>query len=103
MQGMTRTGCTSAISSAVESLPGVESVNVHFISNQAVIIYRPGDIKPEEVANAIEDCGYCAILGEDEDLEPLAGRQPPDPRSINIVIHGYNQYVRSFYAMNRAR
>ena len=98
IQGMTCTGCTSAISSAVESLPGVESVDVHFISNQAIIIYRSGDIKPDEVANAIEDCGYGAILGEDEDLEPLAGRQAPDTRSINVVIHGYNQYVHSFYA-----
>jgi len=97
IQGMTCTGCTSAISSAVESLPGVESVDVHFISNQAIVIYRPGDIKPDEVANAIEDSGYGAILGEDEDLEPLASNQPPDTRSINVVIRGYDQYVHSFF------
>ena len=93
IQGMTCTSCTSAISSAVESLPGVESVDVHFFSSQAIIIYRPSDIKPDEMINAIEDGGYGAILGEDEDLEPLADGELPNTRSIEILIHGDNQHV----------
>ena len=92
IQGMTCTSCTSTISSAVESLPGVESVDVHFFSSQAIIIYRPSDTKPDEMINAIEDCGYGAILGEDGGLEPL-DKAPPDTRSIDILIHGYNKYA----------
>src|SRR5260221_6113776 len=37
IQGMTCSACTSTVKSAVEPLDGIISVDVHFISNQAIV------------------------------------------------------------------
>lgn len=91
IQGMTCGACTSAIRSAVGSLPGIVSVDVHIISSQAVVVYQPTDVDNTQIGDAIEDCGYGATLWEDTKLEPEVHQQLDNSiRTIEIEIHGYN-------------
>lgn len=91
IQGMTCTGCTSGVKSAVETLVGVESVDVHFISNQAIVIYRPNDTNPTQLINAIEDSGYGATLYEDQELVTQRRQQARNIRKVEVEFQGCNQ------------
>ena len=95
IQGMTCGACTSAIKSAVEPLDGVISVDAHFISNQAIVVYQPTVVDHTRIGDAIEDSGYGATLWEDVKLEPEAQRQA-DIRTIEIEFRGYNRLGVSF-------
>ena len=92
VQGMTCGACTSAIRAALEPLEGVISVQVHLISNQAVVIYQPTDIDHPRIRDAIEDSGYDATLWEDAKLKPQAQLEA-DLRSVEIEIHGFDKLV----------
>jgi len=92
IQGMTCSACTSAVKSAVEPLDGIISVDVHFISNQAIVIYQPTVVDHSRISDAIEDSGYGATLWEDVKLEAET-HQHSDTRTIEIEIHGYNRLV----------
>jgi hypothetical protein len=80
---------------AVQPLEGIISIEVHFISNQAVVTYQPAIIDGAEIGEAIENSGYGATLWRDVKLEAEASR-PFDIRTIDIEIHGYNEFVTEF-------
>jgi copper chaperone CopZ len=91
MQGMTCTGCTIGVKSAIETLEGVVSVDVHFILNQAIVVYRPRDINPTQLIDAIKDSGYGATLYEDQELEtPQLHRQAQNIRKVEVEFDGHD-------------
>ena len=92
MQGMTCTGCTIGVKSAIETLEGVVSVDVHFILNQAIVVYRPRDINPAQLIDAIEDSGYGATLYEDQAVEiPQPHQQAQNIRKVEVEFDGHDE------------
>ncbi len=88
---MTCTGCTIGVKSAIETLEGVVSVDVHFISNQTIVVYRPRDINPTQLIDAIEDSGYGATLYEDQELETQQlHRQAQNIRKVEVEFNGHD-------------
>jgi len=90
IQGMTCSACASTIRTAVEPLVGIVSVDVHFISSQAIVIYQPTVVDHSRISDAIGDSGYGATLWEDVKLEAETHRQS-DIRTIEIEIHGFKR------------
>lgn len=88
IQGMTCSACPGAIRAAVEDLDGVVSLDVHLISNQAIVVYQYSTIDKTRIGEAIEDSGYGAILCEDINMNAEASLEA-DIRTIEIEIHNY--------------
>ena len=55
--GMTCGGCVRRVRGAIEQLPGVDGVDVHFRSG-TVTVHSDGAITDADVAAAVEDAGY---------------------------------------------
>ncbi len=55
VEGMSCGHCVSAITAAVQPLPGVASVAVDLAASTVTVAGTPD---PDTVAAAIEDCGY---------------------------------------------
>ncbi|KAJ8096910.1 E1-E2 ATPase-domain-containing protein [Lipomyces tetrasporus] len=71
VQGMTCGACTAAINAAVEAVPGVESVAVSLITERASVVHDVDVVSPENIREAIEDCGFDAqVLSSQSDQSP---------------------------------
>ena len=55
--GMTCGGCVPRVRGAIEQLPGVTAVDVHF-STGTVTVESDRDLDPRDIAIAVEDAGY---------------------------------------------
>ena len=58
ISGMTCSMCSQAITRAVESLEGVDSINVVLSTDSAVVQYHDNQISIDAIQEAIEDVGY---------------------------------------------
>ncbi|KAG0356053.1 hypothetical protein BG005_005029 [Podila minutissima] len=56
--GMTCISCVNAITSVLSSSPGIKNVRVSLKEEQAVVEYEPAAISPNQIKEAIEDCGF---------------------------------------------
>tara|TARA_R110002003_G_scaffold126_50_gene11857 strand:+ start:7935 stop:11372 length:3438 start_codon:yes stop_codon:yes gene_type:complete len=59
--GMTCSSCVSAITYAVQLLPGVQSINVNLLSHTGTVVFNGKD-RCDEVVKTIEDCGFDVIV-----------------------------------------
>jgi copper chaperone CopZ len=50
--------CATAITNAVSTIPGVESVNVDIPTKRVTISHQPGAVDMAEVARVMDDEGY---------------------------------------------
>lgn len=73
VEGMTCASCVRRVERALESVPGVESVNVNLATETATIRYLTGSTARSELVAAVEGAGYAVApieVGADlEDLE----------------------------------
>ncbi len=60
--GMTCAACQAAVQKALERTPGVTKATVSLMTNRAEVRYRPEEITPEGLAEAVRDTGYDASL-----------------------------------------
>ncbi|OTA80549.1 hypothetical protein M434DRAFT_401720 [Hypoxylon sp. CO27-5] len=60
--GMTCSACTSAVEGGVTSLDGVLRFNISLLAERAVITHDTSKLTAEEIAEAIEDCGFGAEI-----------------------------------------
>ncbi|KAK9466481.1 E1-E2 ATPase-domain-containing protein [Lipomyces arxii] len=91
IQGMTCGACTSAITNAVEAVPGVESVAVSLITERASVVHDPDVSSPEAVREAIEDCGFDAqIISSQAAKVPGSSNESKvaQTESIKIKVYG---------------
>ena len=75
--GMTCANCAMNIERTLnKKVPGVLTASVNFATERATVAYIPGLTSPEEMAAAIENAGYGAVLPDEgldaEDAEKLA-------------------------------
>lgn len=78
--GMTCSSCVAAITTAVEELPWVRSINVNLLTNSAVVVYRSKD-GVDGIVEEIQDAGFEVRVEENEPLkEPGARRTQPKPK-----------------------
>jgi copper chaperone CopZ len=50
--------CVSAIDEAVTPVAGVAGVRVDLATKTVTVRYDPGRVRPDRLADVIEDCGY---------------------------------------------
>lgn len=55
---------------ALTSLEGVESAEVSFEQKRAEVVYRPDEVGPDRLAEAVDEAGFEATLERGEDEEP---------------------------------
>ncbi|MDF2532074.1 MAG: copper-translocating P-type ATPase, partial [Clostridia bacterium] len=61
ISGMTCASCAKSVEKAVGKLEGVESVNVNFATEKALIKYNPKSVRLSEIKQAISKAGYKAL------------------------------------------
>lgn len=61
VDGMTCSNCTQSITQEVEKLPGVDSVVVSLITQEAVV-QHDSSVRAETLQQTIEDCGFDAFV-----------------------------------------
>ncbi|CCH46291.1 Cu2+-exporting ATPase [Wickerhamomyces ciferrii] len=66
VSGMTCGACSSAITSTLEKIEGVQEASVSLITEEASVKHEKA-ITPEAIKDAIEDCGFDAIVISTED------------------------------------
>lgn len=62
IEGMTCASCANTIERRLAKQPGVTSANVNFATKVATVKYDPAATGPEQLAKAVDDIGYKAIL-----------------------------------------
>ena len=67
--GLTCASCVSAIEKGLSKYPGVKSVTVSLLTNQAHVVYNPQQAGLRDLIEAIETLGYQASLPETENTE----------------------------------
>ncbi|KAG9104395.1 hypothetical protein FRC06_002949 [Ceratobasidium sp. 370] len=69
--GMTCGACVATIEKQVAAIPGVTSVAVSLPTERARIEYIRSLVGPREIVETIEDCGFDAVLAEDNDATQM--------------------------------
>ena len=64
IEGMTCAACVSTVTSAVQSVEGVERVSVNLASETATISFSHGDMPINNTVNAISSYGYGVVISE---------------------------------------
>ncbi|KAF9586440.1 hypothetical protein BGW38_005049 [Lunasporangiospora selenospora] len=75
VEGMTCMSCVNAITKVLTATSGVQSVEVSLGQKQAAVEYDPSLIGPDQIKEAIEDCGFDVPL----DTHTLAPVPVPAP------------------------
>lgn len=57
VEGMTCGSCVAAVTSGLEGLKGVESVDVALVTERAMVVHGP-DLNTSDIIERIEDCGF---------------------------------------------
>ncbi|WAH37629.1 heavy-metal-associated domain-containing protein [Alicyclobacillus dauci] len=58
IQGMSCSGCVNAVTNALESVDGVQKVDVSLDKNEAQVIYDEHVVTLDALRSAVEDAGY---------------------------------------------
>ena len=69
IEGMHCASCAKIIESKLEKVPGVESANVNFGAEKAVVVFDSSKTGIDELINAVKSAGYGAIASDAVDPE----------------------------------
>lgn len=58
VKGMTCAGCVNSVSKALNSVEGVQKVDVSLEKNAATVTFDDSKVQVENLKTAIEDAGY---------------------------------------------
>ncbi|KAI9709893.1 MAG: hypothetical protein M1820_002970 [Bogoriella megaspora] len=83
--GMTCSACTSSITSTLNDLPYVKSVDVNLIQNSGTVVFE-GRHRLDEITQAIEDCGFDAVLDAVTNFNQTA--EYDLERTVQIKVNG---------------
>jgi copper chaperone len=61
VQGMTCGGCVKSVTSVLQKIPGVGSVEVSLEQNRATITYDPKQAAPAQFKKAVEGAGFTVV------------------------------------------
>jgi len=87
--GMTCSACVGSISSAVEALSFVQSINVALLTNSATVVFN-GRENADEIIRTVEDAGFDATLENLEQKTPTVVRKKAgkDLWKLEVAIGG---------------
>ncbi|KAK9237078.1 E1-E2 ATPase-domain-containing protein [Lipomyces kononenkoae] len=91
VEGMTCGACTAAINAAVERVPGVKSVAVSLVTERASVVHDVDLVSPEQLREAIEDCGFDAHV-----LSSQANEAPSDVSGSTDIAKTEIVYIKVF-------
>ncbi|KAM5181761.1 copper-transporting ATPase 2 [Mantella aurantiaca] len=74
VEGMTCQSCVNTIEGKIGKLQGVQKIKVSLTGQEAVIVYDPLYIQPEELRKCIDDMGFVASL-----------KSKPDPLKLGTI------------------
>lgn len=60
VEGMHCNHCKAKVESAIKAVKGVKSFKVSLENAEAEVLYAEGKTTPQDIANAITDCGFNA-------------------------------------------
>ena len=69
IDGMTCESCHIKIKKELNTLRGIESINIDGSNNQAKIIYNEKKVSLKEMKNKISEAGYSSVTPEEDTLE----------------------------------
>lgn len=73
IEGMTCASCAMTVEKAVGKLAGVESSQVNLATEKLSVTYDDSQVKPEDVAKAVEKAGYHMVFEPVTDVYPVEG------------------------------
>ncbi|CAE7904920.1 HMA5, partial [Symbiodinium sp. KB8] len=87
IRGMTCAACSGAVQKALESIPGVEQVEVSLLRERADVTFNANVVNPEQLCSEIEDIGFEASLHQvaESKLRASAG---PRNRRVELSVGG---------------
>ncbi|CAG8555479.1 4738_t:CDS:1 [Gigaspora margarita] len=93
VHGMTCASCVNSIERVVRNKPGVASVEVSLIVENATVEYDPAIINENEIANLINDIGFEASLIQErrQDAVELRIYGMENPLDANTIEHGLQE------------
>lgn len=65
ISGMTCSGCANTVTRVLSRVPGVDSANVDFDNDHALVT---GTARPEDLVNAVEAAGYGAQITQEKSI-----------------------------------
>eukprot|EP00775_Hariotina_reticulata_P005342 gene5342-5579_t len=81
VKGMTCSACTSAVESALKSVPGVTKAQVALLQESAEVYFNPCHTTADALVSAVDDCGFdCKLISqhlpqdEQQDERPQVAR-----------------------------
>ncbi len=88
VEGMTCASCVHHVEKALNSVHGVEAVQVNLATGQARVRFMPGLVEIHQLTQAVEDAGYEAHLPadrEDEEVSPEEKRMREARRRMLVA------------------
>ncbi|XP_076871736.1 copper-transporting ATPase 2 isoform X2 [Brachyhypopomus gauderio] len=89
VEGMTCLSCSQSIEGRVGALQGVLGIQVSLSKMEAVIQFKPSEVKPEQLREYIEDMGFDAFLKDSRALESShTGYHPAAFVEVTLGLEG---------------
>ncbi len=71
IQGMHCASCVKVLERSLSRTPGVRKANVNLATEKATVTFDETKCKPEDIATAVSNIGYKAVLDEDNNSEDI--------------------------------
>ncbi|GAX75729.1 hypothetical protein CEUSTIGMA_g3172.t1 [Chlamydomonas eustigma] len=66
VKGMTCASCVGSVQRCLESISGINEVQVNLVSGQVKVAHDPGAVGPRDIIRAVENLGYEASIWKDQ-------------------------------------
>lgn len=86
IEGMTCGSCTSAVESAFDHIPGLDSFSISLLSERAVLQHDPDLLTADQIVEIIQDCGFGAQLVDSLPSRPADGHSTAAPRAATTTV-----------------
>lgn len=89
IKGMTCGSCVASITNGLESLDGVKSAAISLVTERGAIEFDDNVIKPEEITERVEDCGFDAsIIDCGSSGSKSKAHQSSKKETVRLKIYG---------------
>ncbi|KAG8812470.1 hypothetical protein FRC17_002018, partial [Serendipita sp. 399] len=69
--GMTCASCVNTVTEQLNSLPGVENVEVNLLVGKGVVVFDRGVVGVRNIVEKVEDCGFDCMVSSEDDATQL--------------------------------
>lgn len=94
VQNMTCGSCVATITEALESVDGIESIDVSVTTGRSKVVFNPDQIDAVRIAEMVTDVGFPAKVGQLLDADQYQALQSEETRlSVNYVARIGEQLI----------